>query len=55
MSGTKTHAACTIPKTECDYLYGWIKKKTKQPVTCAKISPTMVNPREITGNADEEE
>ena len=27
-------------KTECDYLYGWIKK-----VTYTKISPKMVNPR----------
>ena len=32
MSGTKTHAACTIPKTESDYLYGWIKKK--KTTTC---------------------
>ena len=35
-------------KTECDYLYGWI---TKRP----KISPKMVNPKDITGNAEEEE
>ena len=32
----------------CDYLYGWIKKK---PVTCAQISPKMVSPRDIAGNA----
>ena len=39
-------------KTECDYLYGWIKKKK---VTYAKISPKMVNPGDIAGNAEEEE
>ena len=38
-------------KTKCDYLYGWIKKT----VTCTKISPKMVNPRDIAGNAEEEE
>ena len=37
-------------KTECDYLYGWIKM-----VTYTKISPKMVNPRDITGNTEEEE
>ena len=35
-------------KTECDYLNGWIKKKTK-PVTYAKISSKGVNLREIAG------
>ena len=33
-------------KTEFDYLYGWIKT-----VTYAKISPNMMNPRDIAGNA----
>ena len=33
-------------KMECDYLYDWIKKT----VTYAKISPKMVNPRDIAGN-----
>ena len=37
------HAAST--KTECDYLNGWIEK----PATYAKISPKMVNPRDIAG------
>ena len=32
-------------KTECDYLYGWIK----ETVTYAKISPKMTNPRDIAG------
>ena len=31
-------------KTECDYLNGWIKK-----VKYAKISPKMVNPRDLAG------
>ena len=38
---------------ECDYLYGWIKKK--QTVTYVRISPKMVNPRdtaEMNGNMD---
>ena len=38
-------------KMECDYLYGW----TKKTVTYAKISPKLVNPRDIAGNAEEEE
>ena len=33
-------------KMECDYLYGHIHKK---------ISPKMVNPRDIAGNTEEEE
>ena len=37
-------------KMECDYLYGWNKK-----VTQAKISPKMMNPRDVAGNAEEEE
>ena len=32
-------------KTECDYLNGWIKKT----VTYTKISPKMVNPRDLAG------
>ena len=35
MPATKTYPACTIHKTECDYLYGLIEKR----VTYAKISP----------------
>ena len=42
------HAPST--KTECHNLYGWIK----QMVTYAKILPKMVNPRDISGNAEEE-
>ena len=43
-------------KTEYDYLYGWIKRtKQTKTVTYAKISPKMANPRDIAGNAEEEE
>ena len=38
-------------KTECDYLNGWNKKKT---VTYAKISPKMVNPRDIAGEREKQ-
>ena len=38
-------------KTECDYLYGWIKKT----VTYAKISAKIVNPRDTAGKEAEEE
>ena len=38
-------------KMECDFLYGWNKKKT---VTYAKVLPKMVNTRRISGNAEEE-
>ena len=38
------HAPST--KTECDCLNGWIRKKK---VTYAKISPKMVNPRDVAG------
>ena len=38
-------------KTEYDYLYGWINKT----VTYAKISPKMVNVRDIAVNAEDEE
>ena len=50
MPATKIHPR----KTECDHLYAWIKKKQK-PATYAKISPKMTNPRDIAGNAEEEE
>ena len=40
-------------KTECDYLYGWIEKK--KTITHEKISTKMVNPRDLAGNAKEEE
>ena len=36
-------------KAECDYLNGWIT------YACAKLSPKMVKPRDIGGNAEEEE
>ena len=41
-------------KRECDYLNGWIKKN-KKTITSAKITLKMVNPRDIAGNAEEEE
>ena len=48
------HALST--QTECEYFNGCIKKKKKKkkkPVTYAKISLKMVNPRDIAGNAEE--
>ena len=36
-------------KTECDYLYGWIKTQSHTQ----KSHPKMVNPREIAGKAEE--
>ena len=47
------HAPST--KTECDYRYGWMKKKKTKLVRYTKISLEMVNPRDIAGNAEEEE
>ena len=43
----------TVPsrKTDCEYLIGWIKKM----VPYTKISPKMLNPRDVTGNTEEEE
>ena len=38
-------------KTECDYLYGWIKKRSHMQ----KAHQKMVNPRDIAWNAEEEE
>ena len=38
-------------KTEYGYLHGWVKKRSHTP----KISPIMVNPGGIAGNAEEEE
>ena len=38
-------------KMECDYLYGWVKKKPKQTVTYLEMLPKMVNPRDLVGNA----
>ena len=35
-------------KTECNYLYGWIKKMG----TYKKISPKMVIPRDIAGTEE---
>ena len=37
---------------ECDYLYGWIKKKKPH---MQKSHQQMVNPRETAGSIDEEE
>ena len=37
-------------KMECDYLYGWIRKRLHN-----KNLAQMVNPRDIAGNAEEEE
>ena len=51
------HAPST--KTECDYHNGWVYKQTnkqkKKPVTYSKISPKLVNPRDIAGEREEEE
>ena len=38
-------------KTECDYLCGWMKKRSHMQ----KNSPKMVNPRGIAGNADDDD
>ena len=38
-------------KMECDSLYGWIN----QAVKYTKISPKMVNPRDLAGNTEEKE
>ena len=46
-----SHISDLSTKTERGCLYSWIKKT----VTFAKISPTMVNPRDIAKNAEEEE
>ena len=53
MPATKTHPARTIhedgmwpsTKTECDYLNGWIKKRSHTQ----KYHPKVVNPRDIAG------
>ena len=44
-------------KTECDYLYGWIKKKnhTQKKNDHIKNLIEMVNPRDIAGNAEEDD
>ena len=47
----KAHPACTI-HADGMWLPLWFDYKT---VTCAKISPKMVNPKDIAGNAKEEE
>ena len=44
---------CVSTKRECDNFYGWIKKMVT--FTYTKISPKMVNPRDLAGNAEEEE
>ena len=43
MLATKHTQHVPSTKTKCDYLCGWIKRTG----TCAKISPGMVNPRDI--------
>ena len=40
-------------KMECDYLYGWIKKKNGH--ICTNLTQKMVNSRDIAGNTEEEE
>ena len=47
MPATKTHPPYTFMKTECGYVYGWIKKT----ITYANNSQNRVNPRDIAGNA----
>ena len=64
MSATKTHPACTIHEDGMR-LHQSLDKKTKnktkqqqheqKEVTQGQISPKMVNPRDIAGNAEEEE
>ena len=39
---------CMSMKTECDFLFDWIKK-TVTYVTYTKISTKMVNPRDLAG------
>ena len=53
MPATKTHPACNIHE-ERMWLPLWLDffKKT---VTYAKISPKVVNPGDIAGNAEEED
>ena len=41
-------------KMECDYLNGWKKGQNQKRSHTQKISPKMVNPRDIAGNAEEE-
>ena len=52
MPATKKHTQhAPSTKTECDYLNGWIKKRS-HTVTYAKISPRVVNPRDIAGERE---
>ena len=46
----KTPSTHYSHRRNVEYLYGWIKKKLSH----AKISPKVVNPRDIAGNAEEE-
>ena len=50
MPATKTQHVPSM-KTECDYLNGWIEKRSHMQ----KSHPQMVNPRDIVENAEEEE
>ena len=52
MLATKTHPACTIHEDGM-WLSSMVEKKKK--VTNINISPKMVNPIDIAGNAEEEE
>ena len=56
MPAAKTHPACTIHKDGM-WLPLWLDldKNQKWSHNYAKISPKMVNPRDIAGNAEEEE
>ena len=61
MLATKKHTQ-HVPsmKMECDFLNGRIKNnnnnnKKKTPVTYTKMSPKIVNPRDIACNSEEEE
>ena len=47
-AGNKNTQHAQSTKTECDYLYEWIKT-----VIYGKISPKMVNPRDMVGNIEE--
>ena len=54
-AGNKNTQHAPPKKTECDSLNGRTKKKKKKKgLRCTrKISPKMVNPRDIPGNAEE--
>ena len=50
-AGNKNTPSMLHPRRrKCDHLHGWIKNGH----THAKISPKMVNPRDVAGNTEEE-